>query len=68
MSVIPSTPTAQIGVQPGDLIIRINGEPVERWDHDRYTALLATADRITCTFLSGTQEYDVEIPVFDLVP
>lgn len=68
MSVIPETPTAQIGVQPGDLIIRINGESVDHWDHDRYAALLATAERVTYTFLSGTQEYDVEIPVFALVP
>lgn len=68
MSVIPGTPTAQIGIQPGDLIIRINGEPVEQWDHERYAAVLATAERVTFTFISGTQEYDVEVPIFELVP
>lgn len=68
MSVIPETPTAQIGIQPGDLIIRINGEPVEKWNHERYATLIASSARVTYTFISGTQEYDVEVPVFELVP
>jgi hypothetical protein len=68
LGVIPDTPTAEIGVQPGDLIVRINGEPVERWNQERYATLMAAAVSITFTFISGTQEYDVEIPVIELVP
>ena len=65
--VIPSTPAAQL-VQTGDLCVRINGELVGKWDHDRYAALVKSADKITYTFLSGTLETDVEVPVFELVP
>jgi len=68
LTVIPDTPTAQLPVQAGDLCIRINGELVEKWTFDRYEALLATAAKITYTFLAGTREYDLEVPVFQLVP
>lgn len=68
LTVIPDTPTARLPVQAGDLCVRINGEPVGKWDYERYAALLKTAAKITYTFLAGTQETDVEIPVFELVP
>lgn len=68
MRIVPDTPTTQLGVQSGDLVVRINGEPVASWHYERYAALLATAAKITYTFLTGTREYDVEIPVFELVP
>lgn len=68
MTVVPDTPTTQLGVQQGDLVVRINGEPVASWDYERYAALLASAAKVTYTFLTGTREYDVEIPVFALVP
>jgi hypothetical protein len=41
---------------------------VEKWTFDRYETLLATAAKITYTFLAGTHEYDLEVPVFQLVP
>jgi hypothetical protein len=65
--VIPGTPAAQL-VQRGDLCVRINGELVGKWDYDRYAALVKSADKVTYTFLSGTLETDVEVPVFELVP
>jgi C-terminal processing protease CtpA/Prc len=68
LTVIPDTPTAQLAVQAGDLCIRINGELVDKWTFDRYATLLRTAARITYTFLTGTKETDVEVPVFELVP
>jgi len=68
LTVIPDTPTAQLPVQPGDLCVRINGEPVEKWGYERYAALLKAAAKITYTFLTGTKEMDVEVPVFELVP
>jgi hypothetical protein len=67
-TVIPDTPTAQLPVHLGDLCIRINGEPVEKWSFDRYAALVKSAATITYTFLTGTKESDVQVPVFDLVP
>lgn len=68
LTVIPDTPTAQLAVQAGDLCIRINGEPVGKWDYDRYAALVKSAAKITYTFLAGIKETDIEVPVFELVP
>ena len=68
LTVIPDTPTAALPVQAGDLCVRINGEPVDKWDYARYAALLKTATKITCTFLAGTKETDIEVPIFNLVP
>lgn len=68
LTVIPDTPTAQLAVQPGDLCVRINGEPVDKWTFDRYAALLRSAVKITYTFITGTKESDLEVPVFELVP
>jgi len=68
LTVIPETPTAGLAVQTGDLCVRINGEPVDRWTFDRYAELLRTAAKITYTFITGTKETDIEVPVFSLVP
>ncbi len=68
LTVIPDTPTAQLPLQAGDLCVRINGEPVTKWDYARFAELLTAAAKITFTFLSGTKETDIEVPVFELVP
>jgi hypothetical protein len=68
MTVIPDTPTAKLPLQAGDLCVRINGEPVAKWDYERYAALLKSAAKITYTFLVGTRETDIEVPIFELVP
>ncbi len=68
MAVIEDSPSTNLGVRPGDLIIRINGEPVARWGLDRYAKLLASAAKVTYTFLTGSREFDLEIQVFELVP
>lgn len=68
LGVVPETPVARTRLQPGDLCVRINGEPVDRWDYERYAALLRTAPTVTYTILSGAQEIDYELPVIDLVP
>ncbi|MBI3887159.1 MAG: aspartyl protease family protein [Opitutae bacterium] len=68
LAVVPEAPAAQLNLQPGDLVVRINGEPVAQWDYERYAQLVKTAAKITCTVLAGTREYDVEVPVFELVP
>ena len=48
--------------------MRINGELVAQWGYDRYAELVKSADKITYTFLTGTKETDIEVPVFELVP
>ena len=67
-SVVPNSPAAKAGIQPGDLVTRINGEPVPKWDIRRYELLVATASAIEFTFLNGAQENAQRIDVFDLVP
>ncbi len=67
LGIVPETPTELTALQPGDLCVRINGEPVEKWDPERYAALLRTATKVTYTFLSGAKETDFELPVVDLV-
>ncbi len=68
LAVVPDTPNSKIPAQPGDLCVRINGELIEHWTFERYAELVRTAPRITYTFLSGSQETDHEVQVFELVP
>lgn len=68
LHVVPDTPAAQQPVQAGDLCVRINGESVEKWDAERYAALIHSAAKITYTFLTGPKETDLVLPVIDLVP
>ena len=67
-AIVPDTPASALSVQLGDLVVRLNGEPVGKWDLERFLALVKTAAKVTCTILAGTREYDLEVPVFDLVP
>jgi len=66
--IVPDSPAAAAGVQPGDLVTRINGEPVAKWNVSRYEQLVASAGEVAFTFLNGTQETDKRVKVFDLVP
>lgn len=66
--VVPGSPAAAAGVQTGDLVTRIDGEPVAKWDLNRYEALLAQAGAVTLSFLLGTAETEKRVRIFDLVP
>jgi hypothetical protein len=66
--VVSGSPAGTAKVEARDLVTRINGEPVARWDFARYDQLVSTADEIAFTFLNGTSETEKRIPVFDLVP
>jgi len=67
-AVVSDSAADQLGVQAGDLCTRIDGEPVAAWTYHRYSELVRTATRITYTFISGSDEQQVTLPVFDLVP
>jgi hypothetical protein len=67
-SVIPGSPAAEAGVQAGDLVTRINGEPVAEWDLARYQQLVASTGEVGFTFLNGTHENETRLKVFDLIP
>jgi C-terminal processing protease CtpA/Prc len=66
--VIAKSPAEAEGVQPGDLVTRINGEAVAKWDLKRYEQLVASANEITFTFLNGNNESEKRVRVFELVP
>ena len=66
--VVPGSSAEAAGVQIGDLVVRINGEPVAKWDLLRYDQLVAAAGEITLTFLNGNAESEKRVNVFELVP
>jgi Aspartyl protease/PDZ domain len=66
--VVAGSPADTEGVRAGDLISRINGEPVANWDLPRYEALVAAADRIDFTFINGAQSTVRPVAVIVLVP
>jgi membrane-associated protease RseP (regulator of RpoE activity) len=66
--VVPDSPAAAAGVQAGDLVTRINGEPVAKWDLRRFEQLVTGADEIVFSFLNGNVETEKRIGVFALVP
>lgn len=68
VGVVPESSAEARGVELGDLVTRINGEPVARWDLRRYEMLVATASEIIFTFLNGAREYERRIEVFVLIP
>jgi len=67
-AVVAGSAADQLGVQAGDLCTRINDEPVAAWPYQRYSDLIRTAARVTYTFISGNDEQQVTLPVFELVP
>lgn len=66
--VVPKSPAETVGIRGGDLVTRINGEPVSRWDLRRYEDLVGAAQEVTFTFILGSTESEKRVPVFDLVP
>lgn len=66
--VVRDSPAAAAGIRLGDLVTRINGEPIARWDLRRYEALVASASEVALTFLNGTSETEKRVRVFELVP
>jgi len=68
VGVVRGSPADAGGVRPGDLVSRINGEPVAGWDLSRYHRLIAGSRRIEFTFIDGEQETAKSLAVVDLVP
>ncbi len=68
VGILPGSPAAAGGVARGDLVSRIEGEPVANWDPSRFDRLVATAGAIRFTFINGTQESVKSVQVADIVP
>jgi hypothetical protein len=68
VGVIQDSPAAAAGVTKGDLVSRINGEPVAAWDPARFEGLIAKAGTIDFTFIQGAGESARQVRVVDIVP
>jgi hypothetical protein len=68
VGVVPGSPAEKAGIQRGDLIARINGEPVSAWPLQRLDALTRRSAEIAFTFIHGNKETPIIIPTFELVP
>jgi len=66
--VIAGSPADQAHMEHGDLVTRINGEHVSKWDLRRYEQLVASAREITLTLLYGSTEAPTTFETFELVP
>ena len=66
-SVVPGSPAEAAGVHAGDIVSRINGEPITEWPLKRYDELVRRAQEITFTFVLGDRENPMVISTFDLV-
>lgn len=67
-AVVAGSPAAATGVRVGDLIVRINGEPVAQWDRRRYEEAVEKQATLKLTFLNGSAELDRVVGAFELVP
>lgn len=67
-AVAPDSPAHTVGLVPGDLVIRINHEPVENWDLARYRQLVDAGGFIDFTTIIGRNEIEHPVKVFTLVP
>ena len=68
VGIVPESPAARAGIEEGDLITRIDQEPVEQWGPERFNALVEKADSITFAFLVGKREFEMKLGVIQLVP
>ena len=68
VGVVLGSPADRAEIETGDLITRINGEPVARWGGGRYEQVVSSQDSLTVTLLTGTREADKALKVVELVP
>ena len=60
-AVTPGSPAERSGIQPGDRIMSVAGDPVETWD-DLFIAIGTRADRdVTVTLLRGGQSRTIQV-------
>lgn len=67
-AVIPNSPAAASPIQSGDLVVRIDGEPISQWNRRRFDNLVASAREVTYTLQNGTRESHVTVATYELVP
>lgn len=68
LQVLDDAPPATHQIEPDDAIVGINGEPVTRWNLDRFEKQLREADSIEYLLRRGERRFLLTVPIFDLVP
>ena len=68
VGIVRDSPGDAADIQVGDLVTRINGEPVGQWTYRRFEDLVRDTDGASFTFLNGTTETTKRIAFVDLVP
>ena len=66
--VVPNSSAEREGVQQGDLVTRINGEPVAQWDFDVTSNSSRRRKRSRSRSSNGNTETEKRVSVFELVP
>lgn len=68
VGVVPGSPASAAGVELGDIVTRIDGEAVAKWDTRRFEQRMANAEEVEFTFLDGKEETVKRLKVVELVP
>ena len=67
-AVAPDSPAEHVGLMTGNLVIRINDEPVENWGLTRYRAQVDSGAKTIYTIIQGRDQIPFEVEGFTLVP
>ncbi len=68
LQVLEDAPATTRQIEPGDAIIGIDGEPIVKWNLDRFEKHLRGAETIEYLFRRDGRSYLVKVAVYDLVP
>ena len=68
LQVLDDAPPATHQIEPGDVVVGINGEPINRWNLDRFEKQLREDNSIEYLFRRGSRTFQLKVPVFDPVP
>lgn len=68
LQILDDAPATTQQIEPGDAIIGIDGEPITKWNLDRFEKHLRSADTVEYLFRRDGRSYLVKVPVYDLVP
>jgi serine protease Do len=63
-AVVPKAPAAKAGIQPGDVVVAVNGKPVESSSQlTRTVSAIAPGGKATLTVLRGHEKKDITVTV-----
>lgn len=63
----PNMPAAHLGLEVGDQVLTVNGEPFSEFDDSRFSALFEKTDPVRLELMRGEKRFTVEVPVVNLI-